>query len=551
MSIHRSCALYSLLTLYPVDRVDSTESITSLDTEEDKVTTLEPPSTLSRQLSDSSALAVALPSPLSIDLPPMLGNTYSSDYDFVGIEDDDRSAYRNQYDRDGGDSADDEDDDDEIMTVKVEDEGSVGPELDSINSSRASSAYPTESFTRRLTVGHSGKSSSSSSSDGDHFDPHSIISNSLLASGDSVPHDAPSPPEMAEWGMHLDLDELDIELGSGVDLLGPESVGLEELDLVWGGPAEKASDETEEEWRIRREGREKARKANGSVTFLTRPPTEIFTPLVSPTATPGDTSALIIPIFTNSSSLSGSPLPSPRPVSASSTATSPFFTTQGSPLIVYPTSPLSPSISALIVQRGVAVYATTLVDLETQTPYPLLRKIDSDYVNATVLLKGTTATAETRSAILDKFTETFTVSTGTAGLQGTWVSLLAARSIAERYSSLDQYEVFLEEELGSRFPDPISSLRARAVSIQPSPAVESPSLPTPSERPPPPPPSPVPVIKKSTRAGRGQRRSGDLAGVDLEKERQRESRHSSPEFVGVKTSGGRKSRRSLAAGSEK
>ena len=507
---------------------------------------MEPPSGLTRQLSDSSALTVPLPSPLSIDLPPMLGNSYSTDFDFVGVEDDDRSAYRNQYDRDAGDSADEEGD--EIMTVKVEDEGSVGPEIHSVNSSRASSAYPTESFTRRLTVGHSGSPCSSSSSDGDHFDPRSIISSSMLASGESVPHDAPSPPEMAEWGMHFDLDELDIELGSGVDLLGPESVGLEELDLAWGGPAEKASDETEEEWTVRREGREKARKAKGSNTFLTRSPTEIFTPLVSPTATPGDSTALVIPVFTTPSTLSGTVVvPPPRP-SPSSTATSPFFTTQGSPLIVYPTSPLTPSISALIVQRGVAVYATTLVDLETQTPYPLLRKIDSDYVNATVLLKGTTASNEVRSAILGKFTETFTVSTGTAGLQGTWVSLLAARSIAERYASLNQYEVFLEEELGSRFPDPISSLRARAVSIN-LPTV-SPPLP-PTLPPLPPLPSPVVIIKKSTRAGRGQRRSGDLAGVDMEKERQKESRDSSPEFVGVKTSGGRKSRRSLAAASGK
>ena len=545
ISEYHSSLRYAILTVCTVDRVDSTESLTSLDPEEDEIAHLEPPSGLSRQLSDSSALTVPLPSPLSIDLPPMLGNAYSSDYDFVGMEDDDRSAYRNQYDRDAGDSADEEDDD-EIMTVKVEDEGSVGPE-DSVNSSRASSAYPTESFTRRLTVGHSQSSSSSSSSDGDHFDPHSIISNSMLASGESVPHDAPSPPEMAEWGMHLDLDELDVELGSGVDLLGPESVGLEELDLAWGGPAEKASDETEEEWRIRREGREKARKANGSVTFLTRSPTEIFTPLVSPTATPGDPGALVIPVYTNPSTLSGTrPIPRPSP---SPTATSPFFTTQGSPLIVYPTSPLNPSISALIVQRGVAVYATTLVDLETQTPYPLLRKIDSDYVNATVLLKGTSASAEVRSAILGKFTETFTVSTGTAGLQGTWVSLLAARSIAEKYSSLDQYEVFLEEELGARFPDPISSLRARSSSIATAtPPLASPSLPPPSV-PTTTPTSPAPTIKKSTRAGRGQRRSGDLAGVDLEKERQKESRDSSPEFVGVKTSGGRKSRRSLAAAS--
>jgi hypothetical protein len=35
--------------------------------------------------------------------------------------------------------------------------------------------------------------------------------------------------------MNVDFDELDGELGTHVDLLAPESIGLEELDLAWAG----------------------------------------------------------------------------------------------------------------------------------------------------------------------------------------------------------------------------------------------------------------------------------------------------------------------------
>lgn len=515
-----------------IDRVASTDSLTSLPDEEE---TIETASTVTAHLADPTELTVPLPSPLALELPPMLslGHAYSSDFDFVGMEDDDRSAYRNHCDRTTPDSADDEEsEDDDIMTVKIEDEGSVGPG-DSVNSSRASSVYPTESFSRKLKVGHS--ESSASSSDGD-FDPDSIVSNLMLASGEPVPQAAPSPPEMGEWGMQLDLDELDLELGSGVDLLGPESVGLEELDLAWGGSSEQGPTESNEEWIARQEERQRARKENESVKFLTKSsPTEFFRPVVSPSHSLSDINALVIPIFTNPSTLSGSSPP----------LTSPFYSSQGTPLIVDTTSPLHPSISALIVQRGVAVFATTVLEVETATLFPLLRKIDSDYVNATILLKGSLTTEAARLAILDAIPESFKITTGTAGLLGTWVSLLAARSIASQFSSLDQYTIFLEEDLGSRFPDPISSLRAFPTRL---PLSSLPPLPNSSssesefESPPPTPPPNRITRKKSTRSSRGIRTTGNNKGVDLARERVKE-RETSPEEEPRSAPGGRKSRR--------
>lgn len=221
------------------------------------------------------AISVPPPSPLSLEHPLLChSRVFSPDYDFVGYEDEehgDRTQYRSKsaaaYDRELAESADDEDEDDDIVTVKIEDEGSVGPET--VPSSRQSSVYPLESFTRRLMEEQhlsSSSSSCSSSDSGDMYDP-SVISSSLLASGLPLPQVAPSPP--ADWGMHLDLDDLDLELGSGVDLLGPESVGLEELDLAWGGPAEQGEDETDEEWRTRQQGRAVARGLAAGPTFMT------------------------------------------------------------------------------------------------------------------------------------------------------------------------------------------------------------------------------------------------------------------------------------------
>ena len=377
------------------DRATSTDSLTSLVLDEFDD---EEPVIVIRDADDPSALSVPLPSPLALELPPMLPltNTFSPDYDFVGHEEDDRSAYRNPYDRDMAESADDEDEDDDIVTVKIEDEGSVEPR--SVTSSRQSSAYPMiESFSRRLQTEKISSSSSSASSDSDAFDPHQIVSSSLLASGLPVPQVAPSSPETMEWGMSLDLDDLDIELGSGVDLLGPESVGLEELDLAWGGPVEQGEYETDDEWRMRTEAvRVNGRGFEGrGATFLTGSPLEGFTPVVSPecsvqdlrTAPIAPPAAIPLPI---------DPLPVVRPeppllgASLKPTAT----------VCVYSTTPLVPAVTATIVQTGVPVYATTVVEPETHVRHSLLRTLDADFINATVLVRGISSKTAEREAVL-------------------------------------------------------------------------------------------------------------------------------------------------------
>ncbi|GAA5920228.1 hypothetical protein JCM1841_000429 [Sporobolomyces salmonicolor] len=202
---------------------------------------------LTRLTSDASILSVPLPSPLGLSLSPMLpmANTFAAtDFDFVGDDEDDRSAFfrSSSYSYDHADSADDEDEDDDIVTVKVEDDDISL--LSSQPSSRASSAYPMDAFDRDALHAVRAASASSSSSESEGLNPMLVVSTSMLATGLPVPQAAPSPPEITDWSLNVDMfDELDGELGTGVDLLAPESIGLEELDLAWAGDEGEGEDE--------------------------------------------------------------------------------------------------------------------------------------------------------------------------------------------------------------------------------------------------------------------------------------------------------------------
>ncbi|GAA6061842.1 hypothetical protein JCM10212_000759 [Sporobolomyces blumeae] len=205
------------------------------------------PSFLRVTSSDLTAVPAPLPSPLALDLSPMLpmANTFAAnEFDFVGQDEDDdddfdRSSIARGSSCDHADSADDEEDvdreDEDIVTVKIEDDDSHFTNV-SHPSSRASSTYPLDSFDRDLLLRATSTGASSNSSEGsDSFDPMLVVSSSLFATGLPVPQPAPSPPETTDWSMNVDFDELDGELGTHVDLLAPESIGLEELDLAWAG----------------------------------------------------------------------------------------------------------------------------------------------------------------------------------------------------------------------------------------------------------------------------------------------------------------------------
>jgi len=204
----------------------------------------------------------------------MTNSFHGNEFDFVGVEEDefdfDQSPILRSSSIDHAESADDEDESDQeendIVTVKLEDDEAHFTNL-SHPSSRASSTYPLDSFDRDLLLRATSTGASSNSSEGSAFDPHLVVSSSLLATGLPVPQQAPSPPETTDWSMNVDFEELDGELGTHVDLLAPESIGLEELDLAWAGGEDEEQELENDQILL-------ASPKNGNVrsTFLTPAP---------------------------------------------------------------------------------------------------------------------------------------------------------------------------------------------------------------------------------------------------------------------------------------
>ncbi|KAM0754046.1 hypothetical protein T439DRAFT_170310 [Meredithblackwellia eburnea MCA 4105] len=446
-------------------RSHSNESLDSLDLDDSDAEDQQP-LTLHRL---ESEVAVPLPSPLALELPTLLAasHPFASDFDFVGHEEDeddhDLRRYRS-YERDMAESADDEDEgaDDEIVRVKIEDEEPHGLGLGggvsggggsaSGISSRQSSVFPLDSFSQqvRMTDHISSSSSSSGSSDTD-FDPHVIVSSSksLLASGLSIAQRdvmTTSPPaDLSDWGMNLDLDDLDLDL-HGVDFLGPETVALEELDLAWGGSPEPGDDE---EYVARAS---KGDKATNS-TFLTGPSGDAFSAALSQRERDERTRLLVAASSPVITPIVGTP---PR---ADTPSTRAGGSKNSSQILVYPTTPLAPVVMATIIQLGVGVYGTNVVDSETHVQLSLYRRLDTDYVNGTVLLQSTFSDAKEREVILDGISDTFRVSTGGRGIEGVWVPLAAARRLVSQFPALGHLHTFLDDDLCSLFPEPIPSMR--------------------------------------------------------------------------------------------
>ncbi|GAA5941096.1 uncharacterized protein JCM15063_000646 [Sporobolomyces koalae] len=252
---------------------------------------------VARGHSELAGLAAPLPSPLALDLPPMLPLAHNftvNEFDFVGI---DESDFLHSPSDDHADSADDEDEQeeegdderDDLVTIE-HDHSDYRFAMMSHPSSRGSSVYPLDGFDRELLLRATSTGASSHSSEGSEaYDQHQVVSSSLLATGLPVPQQAPSPPDATEWSMNLDVDELDGELGTHVDLLAPESIGLEELDLAWA-----AEDDDDERDVDLHDGSYDSAK-NHSAAFA-QVPSSASTAFLTGSSTPRFTTALPSPL---------------------------------------------------------------------------------------------------------------------------------------------------------------------------------------------------------------------------------------------------------------
>ncbi|GAA5989272.1 hypothetical protein JCM10908_001234 [Rhodotorula pacifica] len=456
----------------------SEESATDLDSLEAAVLPEE-----ERRRLDPVQIPAPPPSPLSLELTPTLAlsNAFAAtDYDFVGRDEADATedfgspSYAYTYDVDV--LADDEEGDDEgeidgddLLLVKVEDD-EAEMAVSSAPSSRAGSALPS-TFDARLLATVRASSTTSSSSDSDSFDPMNFVSPSTLATGLPVPQPAPSPPETNDWTISIDmLDDLDLDAASA-DLMGPETIGLEELDLAWAGDEEDGLS-TEPSLEPSSDNNKSGGLSlkvprSGSATFLTGS-THRFT---SPMPSPRRTLSSRLPSFTDLSKDAKSPVPASPTLAHASAAGkvfgAPEFSSSSS-VMMEPVIPLEPSVLAIIVQRGIVVFSVEVTDAATGKSMPLLRRLDTDYVNATVLLQAALPSplerASALAALLVK-TDTFRVPSSIAdpGVEGTWIPLAAAEDVVATYSKqLGHLAAFFGPDLAAHFPEPVPTMRSSA-----------------------------------------------------------------------------------------
>ncbi|BGP45957.1 hypothetical protein JCM10450v2_001796 [Rhodotorula kratochvilovae] len=423
---------------------------------------------------DLPHVSVPPPSPLPLDLSPILALTSAydaMDFDFVGHEEAEmRSPFFRSAsfaDHDLAEDEDEDEEDDDIVTVKIEEE-EAAMAVSSEPSSRASSAVPT--FDSRLLVNVRAGSTGSSSSDSDGFDPMTFVSAPMLATGLPVPQPAPSPPETSDWSLSLDmLDDLDGE-HTAVDLMAPETIGLEELDLAWAGDDEESGSPAPAP------AKPAARPLNltipgrsASGAFLTGSTYEHSHRFTSPIPSPRRTSSSRVPVLGDFAKKTRTPVtPALSRTSSCATVFSAAAASpnkaSASPVVMEPVIPLEPSVLATIVQRGVVVFTTNVTDLTTARTMPLLRRLDTDYVNATVLLQAAVSSplerASTLASLLVKADTVRVPAASDAGVEGTWVPLAVARDVVALFAKqLGHLAPFLSDELAGHFPEPIPTMR--------------------------------------------------------------------------------------------
>ncbi|BGP22768.1 transcription regulator HTH [Rhodotorula toruloides] len=434
--------------------------------------------------SDSAHLIAPPPSPLPLDLSPVpaFNNAFAAvDFDFVGHEEVERSQDGFGFIHDV-DLADDEDEgeEDEIVTVKVEDDE---PEMavSSAPSSRASSAVP--AFHTRLFAGVRAGSTGSSSSDSDAFDPMTFVTPSTLATGLPVPQPAPSPPEMTDWSLSMDmLDDIDAEHAAPVDLMAPETIGLEELDLAWAGDDDEGSPPAPiPKPSPRIGGGLTLTVPRSSATAFLTGSSHPHSPhrFTSPIPSPRRSSSSRVPVLADFGKMSGRGAASPAPPALSRTSSSATIfagSTQrgssnlsGSPklassnVVMEPVIPLEPLVIATIIQRGVVVFLVEVTDLATARTVPLLRRLDTDYVNATVLLQAALSSPLERASALAGLlvkTDTFRVPAASdTGVEGTWIPISVARDFLTAHADqLGHLASFLSDDLAAHFPEPVPTM---------------------------------------------------------------------------------------------
>jgi hypothetical protein len=244
------------------------------------------------------------------------------------------------------------------VRIKVEDD--TADDSQALPTPRAPVARPYgEPYSRRFARE---SSQGSSGSDSDVFDASAVLTRPSTGSTgftgmfDAACPDQMSPPDTTDWTLNFDLDELDNDIGSGADLLGPETVALEELDLAWAD--EQGEDETDDEWRARQAEHAKATSA-AAAAFLTASAggAGAIERLLLSNANKSPKSRYASPVSVHTPTPAVTPGPSSIRKSYSSRSSGRRTigsSRSSSPLAVQPKIPLSVPVTATVIDNGLA-----------------------------------------------------------------------------------------------------------------------------------------------------------------------------------------------------
>ncbi|KAK4053045.1 hypothetical protein OIV83_001780 [Microbotryomycetes sp. JL201] len=251
-----------VLTELPVatfDRSTSTTSLVNLGHEIGIASTPKLVPVSSIGLADS---AVPLPSPLAFDQPPTAipGRDIATAFGFnrVGDSHVDVNAVRIEHELEAANAADDENDSasdfseednderDQIVTIKMED-AMFEQELDDENDARVRGARMTNwrNLSRAGSCsGHAHEMASTPSASGSELDCDAAVR--LGSASLDILSPIGSPTDAVEWNMGTASEFEPLGHTGDNDLVGPEDMGLDELDLAWPNDDDAAGDEVDE-----------------------------------------------------------------------------------------------------------------------------------------------------------------------------------------------------------------------------------------------------------------------------------------------------------------
>ncbi|KAI8636787.1 hypothetical protein BD408DRAFT_486679 [Parasitella parasitica] len=184
-------------------------------------------------------------------------------------------------------------------------------------------------------------------------------------------------------------------------------------------------------------------------------------PLLSPT-TSNAAAAAAAAIATNSSSSSSSPASAtpadlvPNLVSGTTNpSTTPSFTAGSTEPIVHTLTTMNPPMYMTLIDH-IAVCIVVLPKTESTPEYRIMRRVDTSFINGTVLLTaGGIETESERSMILSFEMERVRMPKKKSQLFGTWIPLRRAQELAVTCSIQHKLGHFLEDSIESYFPSPL------------------------------------------------------------------------------------------------